>query len=105
MHADAVRQRVLAFAADGLALARRERGEEIVERRVAGVLPVELLVVALQESEFAEKAEFRLGRKGDVNAGCVVDPAELEKTGGESPAAVLGMRAGPHQQPSSRSPA
>src|SRR4029077_10734860 len=78
-----------------------EHGEEILERRVPGVFPVELLIVALKESEFAEKAEFRLGRKGDVTAGCVVDPAELEKTGGESPAAFLGMRAGPHQQPSS----
>ena len=48
---------------------------------------MELLIVALKEAEFAEKAEFRLGRKGDVNAGRVVDPAKLEKTGGESPAA------------------
>src|SRR4029077_9526041 len=55
VHADAVRQSVLAFAADSFAFARSEHGEEILERRVPGVFPVELLIVALKESEFAEK--------------------------------------------------
>ena len=50
MHGDAVLQRVAALALDGLALARRQRLEESVERGVAGVLPMELLVGALQEA-------------------------------------------------------
>ena len=75
MHGDAVGQRVVALAADGLALARGERGEEIVEAPVAGIFPVELLVGALQESEFAEEAEFRLGGESHVNAGGGIDAA------------------------------
>ena len=90
MHADAVGERVVALAADGLALARRERGEEIVEARVAGILPVELLVGALQESEFAEEAEFRLGREGHVNARGVVDAAKLDQAGRQRAADFVG---------------
>ena len=47
----------MALAADGLALARRERGGESSKRGVAGIFPVELLVGALQEIEFAEETE------------------------------------------------
>ena len=104
VHADAVRERVLAFAADGLALARRERGEEILERRVAGVLPVELLIVALKEAEFAEKAPFRLGRKGDVHARMRRRIRQSSIRPAARPgAASARMRPGPHQQPPSRS--
>src|SRR5579885_3216357 len=45
-HVDAGRKRVAAFAPDGLALARRTRGVEIVEGRKAGIVPMELLVGA-----------------------------------------------------------
>ena len=43
-------QRVPALPADGLALARGEGGEEVVEGAVALVEPVELLVVRAQEA-------------------------------------------------------
>ena len=48
-----------ALLAHGLALARGEPREEIVERRVALVVPVELLVGALQEALRAERASTR----------------------------------------------
>ena len=103
VHADAVGQCVVALAADGLALARGERGEEVVERRVAGVLPVELLVGALQETEFAEETKFRLGGEGDVDAGGAVDAAQLNQAGGERLAHVIRIRTRAHQQaPSGR---
>ena len=54
-HLDAGRERFLALAADGLALARGERGQEIVEAGVAGIVPMELLVGALQEAALAEQ--------------------------------------------------
>ena len=47
---DPGREGVATFLADGLALAGGEGGEEVVEARVAVVLPVELLVGALQEA-------------------------------------------------------
>ena len=50
VHGDAGRERVAPLAPDGLALARRERLEERVEARVAVVLPMELLVGAMQEA-------------------------------------------------------
>src|SRR5437763_11796581 len=64
---DAGCQRVLAFAPDGLALARGERAEEILERAVALVLPVELLIGALEEAALAEQAPFFGGRERDVD--------------------------------------
>src|SRR5262245_17784076 len=67
MHADAVGERILALAPDGLALAGGERGEEVVEGRVAGVLPMKLLVRALEVAALAEQLPFRLGREGDVH--------------------------------------
>ena len=59
-HLDAGLKRLLALAADGLALARGEAGKEVVETGVAGILPMELLVGALQEAALAERAPFRL---------------------------------------------
>ena len=65
-HLDAGLKRLLALAADGLALARGEAAKEVVEAGVAGILPMELLVGALQEAALAERAPFRLGQEGDV---------------------------------------
>ena len=48
-----------AFAPDGLALARGQRGEEIVEVVIAGILPMELPVGALQIAALAEQAAIR----------------------------------------------
>src|SRR5450759_4971919 len=53
-HLDAGLQRLLALAADGLAFAGREAAEEVVEAGVAGIHPMELLVVALQEAALAD---------------------------------------------------
>ena len=99
LHVDAVLERFLALAADGLALARRERAEEIVEAAIAGVLPVELLVGALQESELAEEAVFVFGRESDVHAGRAVDAAKLDEPADQSLARIARVPAGPHQQP------
>ena len=74
---------------------------KVVEAAVAGILPVELLVVALQEAELAEKAEFRLGREGDVNAGRVVDPAQFDQAGHKRAPGLIGLRARPDQEPRS----
>ena len=60
MHADAGGERVRALAANGLALARGERGQERIERVVAGILPMELLVGALEEAALAQQLPFRL---------------------------------------------
>ena len=55
---DAGGERLAPFALDRLAVARIERGEEIVEALVAVIVPVELLVGALQESVLGQK--FRI---------------------------------------------
>src|ERR1700749_1978622 len=78
-HLDAVLERVFALAPDGLALARCERAEEVVEAAVAGVLPVELLVGALQESEVAEEAVFGFSGECDVHARGAIDAAKLDE--------------------------
>ena len=62
-------QRVAPLALDRLAMARIEGGEEIVEGAVALIVPVELLVGALQEAMFGEKFPFGFAGKGDVNRG------------------------------------
>ena len=62
---------------------------------------MELLVGALQESKFAEETEFGLGRKRDMNAGGVIDLAQLDQTSGQNPAELVGARTRPHQQPAS----
>ena len=82
-HLDAGRQRLLALAADGLALARGERGQEVVEAGIAGILPMELLVGALQEAALAERAPFRLGQEGDVGRGQLAGGGDLDQRIGE----------------------
>ena len=95
---DAGRERFLALAADGLALARGERGQEIVETGVAAILPVELLVVALQEAALAEQAPFRLGQEGDVRRRQLVCRGDLDQGIGKGAAHGLRQRAGADEQ-------
>ena len=73
--------------------------EEIVEAAIAGILPVELLVGALQEAELAQEAVFVFGREGDVYAGRAVDAAKLDEPAGERLARIARVRTGPHQEP------
>ncbi len=67
LHLDAVFERLAPLALDRLALARRERAEEIVERRVVRILPMELLVGALEEAEFAEQTLLAFRRERDMH--------------------------------------
>src|SRR5215831_12302239 len=66
MHIDARPQGFLALAPDGLALARGEPIQEIVEIRITIVFPMELLVSALQKTSPAKQAPFALGQKCHV---------------------------------------
>ncbi len=76
-------ERVAPLAPDRLALARGECAEEILERRKAAVLPVKLLIVALEEAALAEQRPFRFRHEGDVRRGRLAQPAELDKALGE----------------------
>src|SRR5205085_2071043 len=55
------------------------RREEILERAVAGIVPVELLVGALEEPALAEQAPFVLRREGDVNRGGLAQAGKLDE--------------------------
>ena len=99
MHGYIVGKRVAPLAADGLALARGQRGEEIIEVAIAGICPVELLVGALEKALLAEELPFRLGRESDVNPRCVIDPAKLYQACGKPLAGDFGVRSCPHQEP------
>ena len=60
-------ERLAPFAPDRLAVTRVEGGEKILETAVALVVPVKLLVVALQEAVGGQKLPFGFARKRDVN--------------------------------------
>ena len=99
---DAGRSRLLALLAHGLALARGERGEEVVEVRVAGVVPVELLVRALQEPVLAQPAPLALAQEGDVHARHAVALGTAVAAAAASSASSPPPRARPHQQAAPR---
>jgi len=63
---DAAGKRGFTLLADGLALARAERGKKLIEARVAVILPVELLAGSLQEPGGAEALPLSLRREGDM---------------------------------------
>ncbi len=86
------------LALDHLAPARGERGEEIVEGRVAVVEPVKLAVVAGEEAEAGEIAPLGLGRKGNVQRGGALALDELEGAGDQRLARRQRRRAAAHQQ-------
>ena len=68
---DAALDRPLALGANGLALARGERGQEILEALIALVPPVELLIVAPEESVLARELPLLARGEGDVKRGDV----------------------------------
>ena len=59
-------ERLAAFFADRLALARGEARQKIVEARIAFVPPVELLIGALEQIHLAGKLPFVAGGEGDM---------------------------------------
>src|SRR5947199_118929 len=65
-HLDAGAERLASFPPDGFALARRQRLQKRLERRVAGILPMELLIGALEEALGAQEFRLRLRQKGDM---------------------------------------
>src|SRR5262249_32001291 len=77
LDADAVAQCLLALLAHGLALARGERGEKIIERRIACVAPMELLIGALKKAARAKAFARRFIEEGDVHAREIVAPGKL----------------------------
>ena len=54
---------------------------------------MELLVGAAQEAAFAEELALRFGAESDMNAGSLIDPAELDQACGERLAGNIGMGA------------
>src|SRR5207245_11675626 len=56
---DAAGERGLALLANGLALARAEGGEKIIEALIALIIPVELLASALEEAGGTETLPLR----------------------------------------------
>src|SRR5215469_7322895 len=80
MHADAAGQSVMTLTANGFALACGERAEEFVESCKAAILPVKLLVGALQITKLAEEAGLRFRCKGHMHAGCAANLANFDET-------------------------
>jgi len=66
VHFDTGAKRLFAFAPDGLALARGESAEKIVEGGIVVVLPMKLLVGPLQKAALAKRGPFRFGQEGDM---------------------------------------
>ena len=92
-----------ALALDRLALARRQRAEEIVERRVAAVLPVELLVGALEEAVPAEQVPFGFRRERDVHRRRLAHARQFDQACRQRLAdRVGGLARGDEQPPSGR---
>jgi hypothetical protein len=99
VHADAGRERVRAFAANDFALARGERRQERIESAIAGILPMELLMGALEEAALAQQFPFRRGGEGDVDRGRVRAPADVDQRVGEGGPNGLRLRPRARQQP------
>ncbi len=90
---DAVAERLGAFLAHRLALARGEGGEEIVEGGVAVVVPVKLLIGALEEAGVAERLPLAFVEEGDVQRGGAEALRDLDGRCREQPLALLGAGA------------
>src|SRR6476646_5843337 len=99
---DAGGQRLAPLLTHGLTLARGERAEKFVEARIALVLPVELLIGAFEEAEFAAELPFLLGEKGDVQAGDAEPGADLHSRLEQERLALAFALAGTHQQAPAR---
>ena len=98
MHADAMGERVRALAADRLALARGHGREECVERIVTGILPMELLVGALEIATPPEQVPFRLGEEGDIHGRRIRAPADVDERIAKGSAQRFGVRPRQRQQ-------
>src|SRR6476646_465629 len=98
MNANSRRERLGALAADVLSLARGQRREELIEARIAGVLPMELLVGTLEEAARAQELPLRRGGERDVYGGGAGAPADIDERIGEMRAHRLGVRARPREQ-------
>ncbi len=90
---DAAAQGLAALLAHRLALARGELAEEIVELRVALVVPVELLIGALQEALRPQRRPLVLGQEGEVQRGDAEALRDLDRRGREQPLALVRIRA------------
>ena len=87
------------FALDRLAVTRVQRGQEIVKRPVAFIVPVKLLVVAQQEAVLAQKLRFRLAGKGHMHGGGVGRVAQRHQAARERGSDLLAIDAIADQQP------
>ena len=79
MHFNPALQRFASLALDRLAFARGERVEEVVEGRVVRVLPMELLIVALEVAELAEKPPFVFRCERDMHRGGVAQICKFDE--------------------------
>jgi len=98
LHLEAGRQGVTALAPDRLALAGRQRRQEVVERAVPRILPMELLIGPPKKAVLAEQPAFLVGRERHMHRGGLVNPAQLDETGDERVADPVGIRARADQQ-------
>jgi hypothetical protein len=97
--ADSVCARLAAFAADELALARGEGVEEILERGIAGILPMELLVGALQKTLRGQRPAILALQEGGVHPGGLPLLAQGDQPLRQRRAHRLGICVGMHQKP------
>ena len=98
VNGDAGCQRVGALATNGLALTRGQRGEEILERRIASVLPVELAVGAAQIAVLAEKLPFGFGQERHVDGGGLGAAADLGQPARQRFANRFSLRTRTHEE-------
>ena len=91
--------RLAPFALDRLAVARIQRGQEIVERPVAGIVPVKLLVVAQQEAVPAQKLCLCLAGKRHMHGGGVGRVAQRHQPARQRGSDPLAIDAVADQQP------
>ncbi len=98
LNRDSVGQRILSLATDGLALARGQGAEEVVEGAISAILPVELLVrSAVRKFCVSSTSHSAFGQKGDVDrrgAGLFAD-AHQSVAGGGADGISMRARAGP----------
>ena len=87
------------FALDRLAVTRVQRGQKIVKGPVAFIVPVKLLVVALQEAVRPQKLRFRLRGEGYMHGGGVGRVAQRHQAARQRGSDPLAVDAIADQQP------
>jgi hypothetical protein len=80
-------------------VARVQRRQEVVEARKALIVPVELLVGALQEAVLGEQLPLGLAREGDMDGGGLADAAQRYEATRQRVHDALGVDAVADQQP------